>query len=329
MISRIIVRAIGFATLNVPAVVDVSLRAAYLKGADAKVTYRVVDDVGVPVEGATAHVWFRTTYPKLIIEDWVTRTDSNGMFIAMHRTNDRLSCGIDKEGYYHSFDRITFSDPRAYPLVTDGRWQPYGNMRTVVLKKIKVPCKLQPFPYSLRSCRIPEFGKWIGFDFECCEWIAPYGKGRYADVLLRFSTMRKQIHEYRYVMDVSFTNNPYAGVYQMKADKSSDFTTTYNADSNAIFKATFSYVKEQIPGSRRHWNILDGDSYLVFRTRTRIDEHGKLVGAYYGKILGEWFSEEENMVLSDGCFNPVENDVNIEDGSCLRDVLRNQNKKTR
>ena len=50
-----------FVALNVQAIVDASLKNACLKGADAKIIYRVVDDEGVPVEGATAHIWFRTT----------------------------------------------------------------------------------------------------------------------------------------------------------------------------------------------------------------------------------------------------------------------------
>ena len=81
----------------------------------------------------------------------------------------------------------------------------------------------------------------------------------------------------------------------------------------------------QTLGNPRHWDFLGRDSYLVFRTRTRVDEYGNLVVAHHGKILGRWLSDTEFMILSDGCFNPVENDVNIEDGSCLRDVLRNVN----
>ena len=312
--------------LNVQAVVDASLKEAYIKGADAKIIYRVVDDGGLPVEGATAHIWFRTTHPKLRVEDWIVNTDSNGVFIAEHRTNDRLSCGIDKEGYYHTFDRITFSDPRAYPLATGGKWQPYGSIRTVVLKKIKNPGKLHAFPVSLRRCRIPKFDKWLGFDFECSEWVAPYGKGQNSDMLLKFTSTERSIHDYKYVMDVSFTNNPHAGAYRLKADKASDLTTVYAADSNMTYSASFSYVSEQTPGNRRHWDFLDADSYLVFRTRTRVDKDNNLVGAHYGKILGRWLSDTEFMILSDGCFNPVENDVNIEDGTVLRTVLKNLNR---
>ena len=125
------------------------------------------------------------------------------------------------------------------------------------------------------------------------------------------------MNDYRFVMEVSFTNNPYAGAYRLKEDKTSLLTTIFNADSNATCQAEFSYVQEE---------YLDRDSYLVFRTRTRVDKDGNLIGAHYGTILGRWLSDSEYMILSDGCFNPVENDVNIEDGICLRDAIRNSKK---
>ena len=110
MKKRACVIALVFSLPLMVEAVDASLKEAYFKGADAKIIYRVVDDEGIPVEGAAAHIWFRTTHPKLIIDDWIVHTDVNGVFVAKHKTNDRVSCGIDKEGYYHSSDRITFSD---------------------------------------------------------------------------------------------------------------------------------------------------------------------------------------------------------------------------
>ena len=47
------------------------------------------------------------------------------------------------------------------------------------------------WPSAFRYCRIPELGKWIGFDFQCADWVAPRGKGPYSDVLLRFSAMER------------------------------------------------------------------------------------------------------------------------------------------
>ena len=304
---------------------DLALYKARKYGAKAKEYLRVIDQDGIPVGGAK--VWGGMQYGDGF-NDFTPisgMTDTNGEYVIQGKCTNRIRCDITKDGYYRS-ELLLDNYGYKHNLVKD-KWMPYGEKRTIVLKKIRSPCKLLPFPVSLRWCRIPEFDKWIGFDFECCEWIAPHGKGRCADVLLRFSAMKKGLHDYRYVMDVSFTNNPYAGAYQMKVDKSSDLTTTYDADSNAMYKAELSYVLEQTPGNHRHWDFLDTDSYLVFRTRTRVDENNKLIGAHYGNINGPWRSGTEFMFLSGGCFNPVENDVNIEDGTVLRTVLKNMDRR--
>ena len=165
MSKTLMVLWVAFTAAALQASVDESLRQAYLKGADAKVIYKVVDYDGTPVVGATAHVWFRTTYPKKVIKDWILNTDSNGMFVAEYRTNDRLSVGIDKTGYYHTFDRVTFSDPCVYPSAKGGKWQPYGNTRTVVLKKIENPQKLICLERT-KDYKIPVYDTWLGFDIE-------------------------------------------------------------------------------------------------------------------------------------------------------------------
>lgn len=290
-----------------------------VKGADAKVVLKVVDQDGVAVPDAKIWGAFSANHLKdSVLVDGMTNT--NGEFIAQGNCNEILRVKVTKEGYYNTEEKINFWQSKSDPIVVDGKWQPYGETRTVVLKKIKNPNRTSVFSSTLCRCRIPEFGKWIGFDFEQSDWVAPYGKGEYRDVLLRFAASEKKLNDYKYEMEISFTNNPYAGAYFMKEDTSSELTTVYAADSNAEYRTSFRFLKEQIPGTRRHWDFLNSGSYLVFRTRTRIDEHGNLIGAHYGKVRGQWLSELEYMILSDGCFNPTENDVNIEDSRTLREI---------
>lgn len=47
------------------------------------------------------------------------------------------------------------------------------------------------------------------------------------------------------------------------------------------------------------------------------------VVAHYGKIYGPWKSTSFEMLLSDGCFNLVENDTNIEGDQTLLHSIRN------
>ena len=305
--------------LNCPAQ-DLALNMARRYGAEVKECLRIVDQNGIPVVGAK--VWGGLQHGDGYGDFTPINgmTDTNGEYVIQGKCTTRIRCDITMDGYYRS--EFLLDNYGYRHTLLDGKWIPYGEKHVVILKKIRSPCKLIAFPDSLRWCRIPVFGKWIGFDFECGEWITPYGKGRHADVLLRFASMKTSLHDYKYVLDVSFTNNPYAGAYIMESDKTSDLTTTYDADSNATYKTTFSFVLEQIPGECRHWDFLDTDSYLVFRTRTRVDKDNNLIGAHYGNIHGPWRSGAEFMILSGGCFNPIENDVNIEDGTVLRRVLK-------
>lgn len=313
--------------MAVPAQPDLTLYNAIRNGAKVNICLHVVDSNGNPVPQAKLRGGMQTGDRLNDFSSIKGTTNTNGDYVISGKCTRRLRCGIRKRGYYPSEFSISYPIKETVPHIADGKWLPFGEKRTVVLKEIRNPGELCAFPDSLRSCRIPEFDKWIGFDFEYADWAYPYGKGRNSDVLLKFSSQERSMHDYRYVMDVSFTNNPYAGAYLLKEDRSSKLTTEYEANSNATYRTSFSFVSEQSPGQPRYWDFLDGDSYLVFRTRTRVDEQGHLTGAHYGKILGRWMSDTEFMILSDGCFNPIENDTNIEDGTSLRAVLRNLNKK--
>ncbi len=291
------------------------LREAVRDGAWGRYVYRVVDDEGVPVSGATAHVWFRSYGRPQDKADWTIETDTNGMFIAEHRFNEKFSVGIDKEGYYHTHDEINYFKMEA-PPIADGKWQPFGEMRTAVLKKI-----VNPIPIGeLGRCSIPipVYDEWVGFDFERRMWIPPFGNGRFSDVLLKFGRriVDKQT-DFKMTMEVSFTNNPYAGCYQLQYDKFSERKNVCHAEESAVYRSEVSYVHERHPGTPRNDNRVNSDSYLVFRTRTRVDEDGKLVSAHYGIIGGGW-SFFGTMLSGGYLFNPTPNDTNLEDAETAR-----------
>ena len=108
-------------------------------------------------------------------------------------------------------------------------------------------------------------------------------------------------------MDISFTNNPYAGFYELKKDVFSDMKNPYSVDTNQTFVAVNRY---STVGTKAQ--ILEADSCLVFRTRTKVDENGQLISAHYGMIYGRW-TTEFGMNAEAIFFNPRPNDTNIED----------------
>lgn len=305
---------------------DDAFRDAVYNGAMAKIVCRVVDDDGVPVSNAVVHVWFSSYARPCDDVDWLADTDSNGYFIAQHRTNEQVSWLVKKDGYYQTYGKIQFRERKIEgSRVVDGKWQPYGETRTVVLKKIKNPGVITVPKCLIRvESIIPKYGEWIPFDLERFDWAAPYGGGSYDDVLLRFRRRDTgRWNDFTYEMDVSFTNHPYAGVVKMKKDSSSDFVTVYNADPSANYIPSLNYFLERTGNGGSRFSVLEKDSYLIFRTRTSVDEKGRLKTAHYGTILGEWMPGKNYMSLADGCFNCNPNDTNIEDGHQLREILRN------
>ena len=325
-------RPVVFIALIVLSVVAFPLQV-YAKIALAQVRIQVVDQDGDVVPDAK--IWGGFTcgggMNDYVLVDGFT--DTNGLYVAEGRCNEILRFEVRKEGYYRTSIKIEFWRTKSDPKVKDGKWQPYGETRTVVLKKIRNLGSLMVADVgklAVRERTIPKFDCWIPFDLEKFDWNAPYGTGTHPDVLLRFRN-RTTPHWYDFTdcMDISFTNNPFAGAYEVKKDGDSDMKTVYVADSNATYKSDYSFVCERTANGKRTEIYLKDDSYLVFRTRTTVDDEGRLKAAHYGVIHGYWMSGGDNMRFTDGCFNPTENDRNIEDSYYLREIVKHYRDKIR
>ncbi|MDD6030566.1 MAG: hypothetical protein PUE68_07080 [Kiritimatiellae bacterium] len=295
---------------------------ALSNGAMAKYAYRVLDDEAVPVAHATAHVSFKSYGRPQDDADWIVQTDRTGCFEVSHRVNERFTVEITKPGYYATFDEIFYLGMRSPLPVKDGKWQPYGAVKMVTLKKIRNPCRMA-VGTSRTSFRIPAYDQWIGFDLHDFAFTTPYGNGAEQDVLLRFHLERSGKESCLATMDVCFTNHPFAGAYELKKDVSSEMKGPYRALEHYPYKSTFHYAYERHPGKPPVHRELDQTGLLVFRTRTKVDGHGQLVSAHYGKICGRWsFVGPKGMNLDYCCFNPVPNDLNLEDCETISTIRR-------
>ena len=303
---------------------DVSLYNAREHGALAKECLRVVDQEGLPVAGAK--VWGGLQIGSSL-NDFIPisgTTNTNGEYIIQGKCTNRIRCDITKDGYY----RAEFLLPNyGYShTVKNGKWQPFGRATVITLRRIKGLGKLV-VPGGTGSnvgrWSIPAWDRWLGFDLEKFDWTPPYGCGENNDMQIRFAANIKNDYlDFKITMDVCFTNNPFAGAYVCKKIPGSDFAWSECADTNKFFANEFNYVCERRPGGKRIKDILPEDSYMVFRTRTKVDDEGRLVSAHYGVISGAWFFGSETMRIGDACFNNMINDPMIEDGYYLRKAVR-------
>ena len=128
--------------LALQAEVSPELLNGYRNGAESKVVYRVVDDEGNAVSNATAEIWYRSYGRPQDNAHWKTQTNRDGEFVAQHRTNERLSVAVRKDGYYSCRDVVSYFDIKKNSVV-DGRWQPFGEKRTEAKWNIKSKCPLR------------------------------------------------------------------------------------------------------------------------------------------------------------------------------------------
>ena len=201
-------------------------------------------------------------------------------YVIEWKCTNRIRCDITLDGYYASEFELT--DYGHTHSIGGDKWLPYGSKTEIVLNKI-----LNPMPLcchnSRTSFKIPVYNEWVGFDFEHFDFVRPYGQGQENDMMLRFALDNPARDDYHMTMEVSFTNNPYAGVYELARNKSSELESVYHADANASYQQSFVYRFDRMPGKvSRYTQQLTSQNYLVFRTRTRVDAEGKLVSAHYG-----------------------------------------------
>ena len=309
---------LAVAAENIPSAIlsamskDKSRGYGELYGAKAKECFYVVDQDGNPVEEARIRgaFWTGGGMNDYVPVDGLTNT--NGEYVAEGKSRYKLRYTVSKDGYYSTNGEVVYVNTRSVPAVKDGKWQPYGTKRTIILKQVMNPLNKGRL-YGLKDFAVPVFDEWIGFDFEQYAFLPPYGNGVYADAMLRFALYRPSKKEYHMKMEVSFTNQPYAGAYTMIKEQFSELQNVYIANTNADYKSVLVYSYDRFPDKRPIVNKLSKEEYLVFRTRTKVDTDGNLISARYGVLYGEWsFVGPRGMNIPFVIFNPTPNDVNLE-----------------
>ena len=280
-------------------------------GAEAKITLRVMDSRGTPVEDATV---FSFLYPRSESEAEITKgvTDKNGLFSVSGKTRSFVEYAIQKENYY-SQKRGTYwvfrRDAEAL-CVKDGRWIPWNPTIEVTLKE-----KRNPIPMYVKQAqmKIPEMDKPVGYDLEKGDWVHPYGKGETPDMYMQYAeTVVAEGQTLKRILTVTFPKEK-DGLLRYEKDVNSPMFSAYEAEEGD-YQNKMDFVMEW-----KDWQLIEdtqltGTGYLVFRSRTETDESGNIVSACYGKISGplEFGVGKAKYIRLQYWFNPIPNDRNLE-----------------
>jgi len=265
----------------------------------ALIKVRVIDEDGKPINNVTSELINIYDYGTIV----KGLTDKNGYYSDYKKNIFEVSGYFEKAGYYESRG-IIWEAPTKW-----GDLPPANTNFIITLKKI-----ISPVPMTRRVVRtfLPRANEPIGFDMQKGDWIAPDGKGTYADVYFTGSFKYETRRNHELSVSSIFTNQ-FNGIQPFIASKISNnkkITSRLLPQHFAPetgFKPEIKLWQFNDPARRFQRHTLENRNYY-FRVRTQIDEKGKIISANYGWIDGEIIvdiSNNQRIILHfDYYYNP-------------------------
>ncbi len=291
-----------------------------------EVKVRVVDESGASVAGAKSSIYFVNARND-VRRDGLT--DKNGLSSASGSGTNSFGFIITKEGHYQA--RVEgLSKDRDHDV------------------KVVLPRILNPIPLyaqhggSATAIAFPVQNEWVGFDLEVADWVAPHGKGKTADFLLRFKNEFKgwrngleddidahiaATKESALLLKEEWTMEK----FKIKAGRwEGVMELSFPGEGEGLFeeKRFLAYCPLKLPHLAPEEGYVPTRSFVVngnfspgrediglfLRTRVRRDKQGKMISANYAKVIGDF------RVSTPGpggfslayYFNPTPNDRNLE-----------------
>ena len=304
-----------------------------------QITFRVVDDFGRPVEGATVGVaTFERTEIKSgegfgedIYKNVDVVTDTNGVaMIESTSPHPNIRYGIHtKSGYYPAEGGNDYR----FKESSNGSWQPWNPTVELVLKPVVNPVPM--YDGALRDRKVPVEGKPVGFDLMKNDWVAPYGKGATADFLFQLdaapektvtnwygtSPRPRPVRDNKLTVSFSSDGDGIQTVLVPKAGRS-ELRLPRQAPADGYEPVLVKHDYDEITGTQKentlvqHHSDFQPDGNYFFRVRTKKDAQGNIVSALYGEIHGDFNAVHGGGIGSTLSFsyhlNPTANSQNME-----------------
>lgn len=276
------------------------------------VTAQVMDELAVPIAGASVKFIFGDAHNANAIIKLGGVTDSAGRFTGTGYSDGTFGASVTKEGYY-------VSGVSAPPLIDIVNGKAQSVIGTSVLRPIGKPVALHA---KRVQTEIPILNDPCGYDLEKGDWVSPHGRGEHSD--LTFTARRDYKDWFNFTVEAEVTfAQPLDGFTRMKAPayaRNSIFRwersapeTGYTAP-HAIRFIMRDPKLNQFPERTFEINK-DREQGYFFRVRT-VEENGRIVAGNYGKITGDIEIEARNsktcLVIFTYYYNPTSLDRNLE-----------------
>ena len=251
-------------------------------------------------------------------EKMFRKTDLNGYCTASGVSNcGQGGCYVKNppEGYYHpalGWKNI-YTTKDAF-----GVWQPDNLVATIRLQRVE-----HPIPLFVKRVELRDNKNGIGgfdgtnsvlrFDLMKGEWLPPYGNGEVSDIEIGSSVKITGTGKYRKAYpEFGWTSMNFYELVSRISVSDADRIMTFVGEPNAGLKIRIAHEdlfgcsvtrsrgeRQVFEKNGKDWhtenfNDLDPNRCYTFRIRSRRDEDGKLVEAYYGKIYGDFEFEGDD-----------------------------------
>lgn len=249
----------------------------YHKG---KITLKVVDESGSPIRGASVGMGFEQYvnghYKGIPVSG---KTDAEGKFSGAGHGTNVVSVGAEKDGYYRSLGEYRFKEKKRW------HWEPWNPEVTLVLRKIENPVPMYVKDTKASLIEIPEIGKKVGFDLMEFDWIAPYGKGRYSDLIFLLTRAVRGNLDFESTLTITFPNKS-DGLIVINQDLTfgSQLKLPRLAPVSGYENKLVRMIKREL-GKPLSENSDKNNNY-IFRVRSE-EINGNLLRAIYGKMYGD------------------------------------------
>lgn len=304
MTSKIIIAAVFFKW------VAPDIAATPFMLPEAKVTVRVINETGDPVENAQVLLGFKARNNPL--EDVVlhTVTDANGFSTGQGGSDTVVSSEIRKNGYYDGWAHIPVFIQQDK---INNRWLPWNQTYQTVLREIGKPTPL--IAKRLRKLMTPVIDKPCGYDLEIGDWVTPYGKGKIPDFIFTARREFESWDKFDVSTVITFTNEG-DGIQSilLPEEWSHSVFKWPRLAPEMGYEPSITSRFQAIIGSAYHSTATDNQAYF-FRVRT-VKKGDRIISALYGKIRGGIQLEARETKTVDVAFtyylNPTSLDRNLE-----------------
>ena len=265
-------------------------------------------------------------------------TDAQGMCRFTGTSNHgAASCIVEEVPGYYATSMIRYQTTNEHSSIIPMpyRCEPYDCVYTTLLQKVESPIPLYAREVSLRDRKagigdIDGTNAVLSYDFIEDDWLPPHGRGKQADMVIRSKyKLNDKINDGKYVVQMfyDFTATiDFPGVGNGILEKIADVNcgimiriapdSGYNPQKILRFgrRRKHTSVKGIFP---EHYTDSDKNRNYCFRIRSKYDDEGNLVEAYYGKIYGDFkFNGNDRVGLNEVAFafylNPKSLDRNLE-----------------